>query len=85
MTGNNQTSLNSVHQASERVHVYVRVRPEFENEILEDQAQMQYHPNEYVPPEDENQIGCIKLEPNFPECITLDLQPQEMPRDFAFR
>ena len=54
MTGNNQTSLNSVHQASERVHVYVRVRPEFENEILEDQAQMQYHPNEYVPPVDEN-------------------------------
>ena len=46
---------------------------------------MQYIPNQYVPSNDENKIGCVKLEPNFPECITLDLQPQEMPRDFAFR
>ena len=40
MTGNLQMSLNSAQQPSEKVHVYVRVRPEFENEILEDRAQM---------------------------------------------
>ena len=73
MTGNLQMSLNSAQQPSERVHVFVRVRPEFENEILEDRAQMQYHPSEFRPRVDENQIGCVKLEPNFPECITLDL------------
>ena len=40
MTGNLQMSLNSAQIPSEKVHVYVRVRPEFENEILEDRAQM---------------------------------------------
>ena len=82
----------------ERVQVYVRVRPMFRHELLEDIQTEQGMRNLQSPSPSrlsnddmesdigaDQRAGCVKFTPKQPQLVSLDMRPKEPKRDFVFR